>query len=528
MTGGAGRPGAKDDKVPDDAVGAADGAPTAEPDTAGAGAGDPVGDRTGTAVEDPAGKDTGKDEPEIVVTGSKVGMVSILVAEAVSMAGSKVAAFAVTWLILIDTGNALLVGLMGTAAALPYVLSAAFGAPLIDRIGARRITIVSDLLNGVLIGAIALVYPFGVTPVIVLIALVGITTGLADHSRRVMLTAQIKVSGVPTARITSIYDAISRIITLVGAPVGGLVIALLGSPTAILINSASYFVCGLVMITVRNPPGHLDKVAKDKKEPYFVALHAGFAYVWRDRLLSGMIMMLFVTNLCNQIHNILIPLWIKETFDSAAGIGTIGAAFALGAVLGNLTMAALVTKIPKYLTLVLGYMIGGSPRFFVFALTDDLTTMIVVIFVTGFAMSSINPIIGALLLDKAPASMQARLYGVFTAVAWGGIPIGGLLGGWVAEHYGVHFTAAATGTLYFAATLTPIIGAKIWRQLDNKPGQHPQPDADARAAGGAPTDTAEADAVEARTPAEVVAVAGESTPADAGPESDVEPTPARA
>ncbi|WP_412542477.1 MFS transporter [Longispora sp. K20-0274] len=447
-------------------------------------------------------------KPREFVWKNKVGLIGLLVAETISMAGSRIAAFAVSWLVLIKTGDAVLMGLVGTAAALPYVLAAAFGAPLIDRVGARRLTIISDLTNAVLITGIALTYTLGILPMMSLIVLAGITNGLADHARRVVLSAQIKVSGVETARITSIYDGISRIITLVGAPIGGLVIALMGSPTAILINAASFGICGLLMLTiVRNPPGHVDKVAADKKEPYFVALRGGVAYVWRDRLLTGMVLMLFVTNLCNQIHNILIPLWIKQTFDSAAGLGTITAAFALGAVLGNIGMAALVSRIPKYMTLVLGYMIGGSPRFFIFALTDDLTTLIVVIFVTGFAMSSINPIIGALLLDKAPADMQARLFGVFTAVAWGGIPLGSLVGGWIADEYGLHFTAVATGALYFLATLTPVIGRRTWRQLDDK-----RPAADEDQPGGA-DDTP-------GTPA------GMSPGSE--PETDAEPSPARA
>jgi MFS family permease len=275
---------------------------------------------------------------------------------------------------------------------------------------------------------------------------------------------------VETARVTSAYDGIARLTTLIGGPAGGLVIAWLGSPRAILINAVSFALCSLITaVAVRVPSTPEPGSAEPTKEPYLRALAGGVAFVWRDRLMFGVIAMLFVTNMCNQAHNVFIPLWVREILHSPAALGLIPGAFALGALLGNVAMTALVTRIPRYATLVLGYLIGGAPRFLVFGLSDQLSTVVVVTFLAGIAMSSVNPIIGAMIMDRTPSTMQARVFGLCTAVAWGGIPLGGLLGGWAADTFGIGTAAIAAGCAYFAATLTPVFGANTWRKLDEKP-----------------------------------------------------------
>ncbi|WP_018350579.1 MFS transporter [Longispora albida] len=408
--------------------------------------------------------------------GRRTGLISLLAAEAISMFGSRIAGFAVSWLVLLTTGDPVKMGMIATSAVLPYVLSAAFGTPLIDRLGARRLTIGADVLSGLLVGAIALVYRDSFPLLIAVVAIAGASSGLGDHARRVVLTAQVKYSGVETTRATSLYDGIARLSTLIGAPLGGVVIAWVGGVEAILINAASFVVCALItLFLVPTPAGSIAE-ARPVKEPYFTALRGGFVFVWQDKLILAVLSMLFVTNMCNQAHNLFIPLWIKEVLNSPIGLGTIPGAFALGAVIGNVVMTALAAKVPRYVTLVVCYLIGGAPRFLVLGLSDQLAVVLSVTFLTGLLMSSVNPIIGAMLMERTPDGMQARVFGLSTAVAWGGIPLGSMLGAFLAGQAGIAVAATITGIVYFGATLTPVFGAKTWRKLDrDKTSPEPSP-----------------------------------------------------
>ena len=52
---------------------------------------------------------------------------------------------AIPWLVLITTGSPAKMGLVAGAEMLPYVVSGVLAAPLADRFGLRRTSIVTDL-----------------------------------------------------------------------------------------------------------------------------------------------------------------------------------------------------------------------------------------------------------------------------------------------------------------------------------------------------------------------------------------------
>jgi len=74
----------------------------------------------------------------------RAGFVGLMVAEAISLFGSRMAFLALPWLVLVTTGSATLTGVVTFAEMLPYVLVNAVGGPLVDRLGARRASISMD------------------------------------------------------------------------------------------------------------------------------------------------------------------------------------------------------------------------------------------------------------------------------------------------------------------------------------------------------------------------------------------------
>jgi MFS family permease len=181
-----------------------------------------------------------------------------------------------------------------------------------------------------------------------------------------------------------------------------------------------------------------------------------------------MVSMLAVTNLFAQAALVVfIPLWIDLRLNhSPVALGFIGAGFALGGIAGNAVFTAIGPRLPRYLTFVLGYTVGGAPRFLVMAFSHNLAAVVAVWFVSGFALSSANPTIGAMVYQRVPSALLARVSGLVTAVAFVGLSIGGIVGGWAVEVVGFGPAIVASAVVYFVATLAPIVGYRTWRQLD--------------------------------------------------------------
>ncbi len=411
-----------------------------------------------------------------MVVRRRTALISLLTAEGISSVGSKMSFLAIPWLVLVTTGSPTKMGLVGLCQTLPYVLSGIFATPLVDRLGMRRVSILQDVSSGVLIAGIAMFAQIDFLVLLGCVAFVGSVQGVGDKAKRVLLQPVAEAAGTPMPRVVAIVASMQRINTTLGVGVGGLVIAWISPTGAIWLDAGSRFVsAAIVALLVRIKTDSTAPEGKPAKEPYLKALQGGAAFLRKDRLLFGIVRMMFVTNLFNQASGaVLIPLWVMQEFKSPVALGWVAGTFTLGGILGNLALIGLITKLPRYPTFIAGYMIGGAPRFLVLGLTDNLAVILAVTFIGGIAMASVNPAYGSLLYERVPKPLQARVFGLTGAVAFGGIPLGGLVGAWLVEAAGLTGALLLAGLLYFCATLSPIIGHRVWRQMDATP--KPLPD----------------------------------------------------
>ena len=105
-------------------------------------------------------------------------LVGFLLADAISLCGTRVSMIAIPWLVLTTTGSAAQTGLVAFAELLPLVVVQALAGPLIDRLGARRVAITCDLMSMVVVGLVPLLHLAGRLSFPVLLVLVAIAGGL--------------------------------------------------------------------------------------------------------------------------------------------------------------------------------------------------------------------------------------------------------------------------------------------------------------------------------------------------------------
>ncbi len=415
--------------------------------------------------------------------GPRVALAGLLAAEAISVLGSRMSFLAIPWLVLVTTNDPVKVGLVAGAEMLPYVLSGLFAAPLQDRFGRRRASIVADAASALVVALIALAGRIDFSVLLVLVAFAGAVRAVGDRSKNNLLKPLMDAAGANYARITSAYEGIMRTANLIGASIAGIAIATLGAVGALWFDAASFAVCALLVAMVV-PDAEAAEAAKaaangtppPPPEPYFAAMRSGFTYFRRDRLFRSMTGLLFVTNMCSQAFGVVfIPLWVLQVLHSPMALGSVAGAHALGVVAGNIVFTAFAPHLPRYAAAVIGFIIGGPPRFIVLALSDDLALILTVTFIAGVASSSVNPTIGALIYQRIPSEMLARVGGIMAAISFGGLPLGGIIGGLAVGMLGFTDGVLAVGMISLAATLTPLVRHHLWRELDTANTKPPAP-----------------------------------------------------
>lgn len=410
------------------------------------------------------------------------GLIGILAAETISRVGTRMSMVALPWFVLVLTGSPARTGLVAFAEMGPYVLACAFGGPLLDRIGVRRASITADVVSGAVVAAIPLLYrdaSLGFGMLLALVALAGVLRGLGDTAKQAVFPQTVALSGVDLTRAASLHDGLSRLAGLLGAPVAGLLIAAFDAPTVLLIDAAT-FAAGAVLVGlfVRAQPragadGDLADGEAAKREPYLRALRAGWRFLRGDRLLLAISLMLVATNLFDQAFSgVLAPVWARDVAGTAVALGLLSGAFSVGAVLGNVVFTAVATRAPRWAVFSIGFLVAGAPKWVVMALVPELWVVYAVSFLGGLGAAALNPILGAVLYERVPEPLHARVFGMSIALSWAGIPLGGLAGGFLVQWVGLTPALLVFAALYFAATLLPFID-RSWRSLDERPTPAP-------------------------------------------------------
>lgn len=409
----------------------------------------------------------------------RAGLLGLLVASAVSSTGTRVSVIAIPWLVLVSTGSPARTGLVAFAEMLPYVVVQFFSAPLLDRFGARRASVVCDAASTLLVLAVPVLYDTGhleFWQLCVLVAAIGAFRGPGQNAKEVLIPEIVVEARIPMERGVGLMDGVSRVGTLVGAPLGGALAATIGAANALYADAASFGVAAvLVYAFVRQRAAASAEATADGMprartgvRAYLVDLREGLHFLWRDQLLRAIGLMVLVTNLLDQAFMaVLLPVWAKTGIGSATALGVYAGVFGLGAVVANAVFSAVAHRLPRRWTYAICFLVVGSPRFFVLAASDALWPAIVVAAVAGLACGAINPLLGAAEFERIPERLRARVLGAVGSLAWAGIPLGGLVAGWLVVGAGLSWALVALGATYLVMTLLPFV-QPAWRLMDRR------------------------------------------------------------
>jgi MFS family permease len=393
-----------------------------------------------------------------------------LTADAISLLGTRVSMIAIPWLVLITTGSPTKTGLVAFAEITPMVLLKAFGGPLVDRVGPRRMAITADSLSCVVVGMIPLLHHTGALsfPILLgLVAVAGALRGPGDAASTALVPALVERANVPYERATGLSSAIERGATMVGAAIAGGLVAFLGAANAVAVDAASFALCALVLVlTTRSlePRGLDEPDPQEAPEPaaphtsYAAELREGWTFLRGDSVLMSLCVMVAVTNLLDLAWSaVLLPVWAH---DSGAGVGAVGLIFSVwggASMLGSVVAAAYGTRLPRFATYLVAYLVTGLPRFVLFALGVPLWAILAMCVVGGASSGFLNPVLGAVQFERIPRAMVGRVTALTSALCWSLMPVGGVLGGVLVSGIGLSPTLLVVGFAYFATTMAPAL-----------------------------------------------------------------------
>lgn len=370
---------------------------------------------------------------------------ALFAAHCVSLLGTVLAELALTVLVFAKTGSPALSALTFTVGFLPYLFGGALLGGVVDRLPARRVLVSCDLVSAGLVAVVALPG----MPVWALLAVsfgAGLVAPVFGGTRaallpRVLGEGALYVLGRATMRM------VSQSAQVVGFGLGGLLIAVAGARATLLVDAGSFVLSAVLLRAGLRPHGVVAPAGTSLVRDSLTSLGEVLAH----RQLRRLLLLRWSLPTCLVAPEALGVAYVHAHGGSARALGLYLAAIPTGTVAADLVTARFLRPSVQQRLVVPGALACVVPLL-VFALAPSLTAALPLLLLAGLG-SCATPALDRLVLQAAPAHLQARALGVDQAGLMFLQGLGFGVWGALAEGLPLHWTVAAAGALGLVAVV---------------------------------------------------------------------------
>jgi MFS family permease len=377
----------------------------------------------------------------------------------ISLIGSWMQSIGQAWLVLEITHSGWQLGLVGALQALPVLLFSLFGGVFADHWPKRRVLLLTQsaaMIQALLFWLLIVTGTVQLWHIYVLALLLGLTNCLSGPTRQAFVIEMVGRKDLPNAiGLNSTTTTLARI---VGPGIGGVIIAVSGTPTLFLLNALSFLaaIAGLALIDMRQWHIQTSPQATDPiRQSTLQRLYEGIIYVWKTPPISLLLLIVGLILLFGSNFNVVLPLLATNVLHvGATGYGFMSATLGLGSLLSALWLAW-YNQTPTIRHVLIGALLFGLLET-LFALAHIYLLSLILITGVGFAENIFASQGMTALQTTIPDHLRGRVISIQILCFDGSLPLGYLLVGWLAGICG------ASLTLLICALICLLIAAVGW------------------------------------------------------------------
>jgi predicted MFS family arabinose efflux permease len=350
-------------------------------------------------------------------------------------------------------------GLVFAAESLPTLFVGVFAGVWLDRFRLRPILITADLIRAGAFIALARVASGadpGLLSVLAISFLVGTFAATFTNSLFSFLPVIVKPDqlGVANARVA----LTQQVAFIVGPALGGLIVGYWDYTTAFTINAFTFIVSAISIVFV----GPARREARAESVGYWNEAREGFSFLWQNRYLRLLTASGAVSNFVVGFLEAILVLIGADVFGilETQELSLLYIAAGIGGVLGALSVGAVSRVIGQGRTLITGLLLFGG-GFAVLTLMPSRTPVLIVLALTLTGLSWINIPLITMRQLHTPDQLLGRVTSASRAIMWSTLPLGSLVGTWLADRVGIETVARVEPLLIVGFGLF-LMSTPIW------------------------------------------------------------------
>jgi MFS family permease len=371
-----------------------------------------------------------------------------LSAHAIASTGIWMQNIALEWLVLELSGSPAAVGVAMACQFLPMLLIGMYGGVIADRYPKRVVLMVTQSLNCLLSGALAVLTITGQVRVeyVYLFALAaGLVFVVDNPTRQVFVNEVVPQRYVRNA--IALNAAVFQTSRLVGPAVAAVMIATVGSGWAFAANAATYLapLAGLLLIRSAD----LVPTPAVKRAPG--QLRSALRYVAARPHVAWTIVLVGVVGTFGLKFPVVLTAMADETFAGGAQLyGLFNVVLAAGSVAGALVAGGRTHT--RLRTIVLAGAAFGAAQAAA-ALAPGLGVFLVALVAMGAVNLAFQAMANSSVQSWVDPELRGRVMGLYMLAFVGGTPLGGPMIGWITDAFGARVGMAVCGLLPLLAAV---------------------------------------------------------------------------
>ena len=379
-----------------------------------------------------------------------------------SVLAQNMEAVAQSWLVLEMTNSPLLLGLTGLTFSVPTIALTLLGGAVADRTNRKRIMIYSQIGSSVmflLLAVLVITERVALWHVMTLAFFSGCVKAFDRPSRMALLPQMVPKHDIPNA--VAIGGTIWQLNKLVGPALAGMLIYLIGIGPTYLFCCAASGIAILLWLGIRLDGQRIIASAGGLLQNMLEGLH----FIRKNEIYYTFIGMTFFNSVFGMSYLILMPVFARDILlVGSEGFGFLQSAGGAGALCGVLLVAYFGQARGKGNQAITGALVFGA-LLIVFAYSNSYALSLAMACLLGMASQFYMTTIYAILQVNLPDQLRGRVMGIH-GLAWELMPVGGMIGGVIAEVSGAPSAVAFGGTMVAGMALLVAIFLPSIRRLE--------------------------------------------------------------
>jgi MFS family permease len=335
------------------------------------------------------------------------------------------------------TEDPVLIGLLSALSLLPWLFFAIPIGAYVDRTDRRKALILGNFIRAV----VGLFLAFSISQnfidiwiLLISIFVIGVCEVLVDTTSQSVLPQVLEQSnferGNSRLQISEVIVA-----QFVGSPLSGFLYAISIALPFYFSTSGFLVTAALIALFPFRKDVNLTYVNNQggKKLGLLGDVKFALGYIYRDKDILAIVIITTSIGFFYSLSNAIAPLFILKELDAKPSFfGVILAIQGIGALLGSFAAPAISKKLGRGKGLAINLTLA-SMMVIATGLAPNLQIFTAISIVVGFTISTWNILLMSLYQSLIPAELYGRIHGARRTIVWGLMPIGSVIGGFVAQ-----------------------------------------------------------------------------------------------